>query len=497
VPGIDNPGSLLDLKGMSVRSPNAPLRLLAQQAFSRVAGAPLIVGNQVELLIDARANFDAWLEAIGGARESILFENYLFSDDEVGRALREALVERAAAGVAVKVTRDWFGCIGESRDGFWKPLRAAGGEVRTYNPFQLASPLGSLSRNHRKLLVVDSTVGFISGVCVSARWLGNPARGIAPWRDTGVAVRGPATHDLALAFAENWSQLGERLPQELSVLRHTLPPAGEVALRVVAALPRSSGLYRLDQLIAAIAQKTLWLTDAYFVGTPAYVQAICGAARDGVDVRLLVPGSSDVPIVGALSRAGYRPLLEAGVRVFEWNGSMLHAKTATADGRWARVGSTNLNIASWAANCEIDVAIENDAFTREMESQYEEDLSGATEIVLNARRRRAQGQRRRLRDRSGRAAAGAARLANTVGAVIGNRRMLESSERGILLAAAVLLLAVAGVGILWPRVLAWPGAFLSLWAALALASRYSAARRRAKQAASAAAALPAPKSAES
>jgi cardiolipin synthase A/B len=484
---------------MSARSPNAPLRLLAQQAFSRVAGAPLIVGNQIELLIDARANFDAWLKAISGARESILLENYLFGDDEVGRELRAALVERAAAGVTVKVIRDWFGCIGESRDGFWKPVRAAGGEVRTYNPFQLASPLGSLSRNHRKLLVVDASVGFISGVCVSARWLGNPARGIAPWRDTGVAVHGPVTHELALAFAENWSLLGERLPHELSVLRHTLPPRGDVALRVVAALPRSSGLYRLDQLIAAIAQKTLWLTDAYFVGTPAYVQAICAAARDGVDVRLLVPGSSDLPVVGALSRAGYRPLLEAGVRVFEWNGSMLHAKTATADGRWARVGSTNLNIASWAANCEIDVAIENDAFTRQMERQYEEDLTGSTEIILNARRRRrVRGERRRIRGGSGRAAAGAARLANTVGAVIGNRRMLESSERGILLGTAVLLLALAGVGLFWPRVLAWPGAFLSLWAAFALAARYAGARRRAKKPAGAEAApLPAPKSAAS
>jgi cardiolipin synthase A/B len=483
---------------MSARSPNAPLRLLAQQAFSRVAGAPLIVGNQVELLIDARANFDAWLEAISGARESVLFENYMFSDDELGREVRAALAERAAAGVQVKVIRDWFGCIGESRDGFWKPLRSAGGEVRTYNPFQLASPLGSLSRNHRKLLVVDATVGFISGVCVSGRWLGNPARGIGPWRDTGVAVRGPVTHELALAFAENWSQLGERLPHELSVLRQALPPAGEVAMRVVAALPRSSGLYRLDQLIAAIAQKTLWLTDAYFVGTPSYVQAICAAARDGVDVRLLVPGSSDVPIVGALSRAGYRPLLEAGVRVFEWNGSMLHAKTATADGRWARVGSTNLNVASWAANCEIDVAIENDAFTREMERQYEADLAGATEIILNARRRRVRGERRRLRGTSGRAAAGAARLANTVGAVIGNRRTLETSERGILLGAALLLLAVAGAGLFWPRVLAWPAAFLSLWAALALASRYAAARRRSRQTAGTEAApLPAPKSAAS
>jgi cardiolipin synthase len=481
---------------MSTRSSNASLRLLAQQAFSRVAGAPLIPGNRVDLLIDARANFDAWLEAIRGAQESVLIENYMFSDDEVGREIRAALIERAQAGVQVKLIRDWFGCIGESRDSFWKPLRAVAGEVRTYNSFQLASPLGSLSRNHRKLLVVDGSVGFISGVCVSARWLGHPERNIPPWRDTGVAVRGPATHDLALAFAENWALLGAPLSPDLQVLRQTARHAGEVALRVVAALPRSTGLYRLDQLIAAIAQKTLWLTDAYFVGTPAYVQALCAAARDGVDVRLLVPGSSDVPVVGALSRAGYRPLLEAGVRVFEWNGSMLHAKTAAADGRWARVGSTNLNIASWAANSEIDVAIENEGFTVEMERQYEADLTGSTEILLYARRRwRARGERRRMRGSSGRAAAGAARLANTVGAAIGNQRTLEASERGILLGAAVVLLGLAAAGFYWPRVLAWPGALLALWAACTLFSRYVASKRRAAASpASAAAPLPAPKS---
>jgi cardiolipin synthase A/B len=473
---------------------------LGQQAFSRVAGAPLIPGNHVELLIDARANFDAWLESIQCAQHSILFENYMFSDDEVGREVRAALVERAEAGVQVKLIRDWFGCIGESSDAFWKPLRAAGGEVRTYNRFHLASPLGSLSRNHRKLLVVDSTVGFISGVCVSQRWLGNPARRIAPWRDTGVAVSGPAIHELAQAFAENWSLLGERLPQDLQVLRQAPSPTGEVALRVVAALPRSTGLYRLDQLIAAIAQKTLWLTDAYFVGTPAYVQALCAAARDGVDVRLLVPGSSDVPIVGTLSRAGFRPLLEAGVRVFEWNGSMLHAKTAAADGRWARVGSTNLNVASWSANCEIDVAIENEEFTQRMQLQYEQDLENATEVILRARRRwrpRLRPERRRVRS-STRAAAGAARLANTVGAAIGNRRTLESSERGILLIAALALTALAVAGFYFPRLLAWPTSALSLWAAITLVSRLAASRRRARAApAPEAASLPAPKSAES
>ena len=136
--------------------------------------------------------------------------------------------------------------------------------------------------------------------------------------------------------------------------------------------------------MASLARRTLWLTDAYFAGTSSYVQALRSAAQDGVDVRLLVPGAgSDIPMMQAVSRAGYRALLEAGIRVLEWNGSMLHAKTAVADARWARVGSTNLNLASWVGNRELDVVVENAAFGRRMAEMFQEDIANATEIVLH------------------------------------------------------------------------------------------------------------------
>jgi cardiolipin synthase len=464
------------------------LRLLAEQAFSRAAGAPLVDGNAVDLQIDMRATFDAWLAAIRAARGIVLFENYIFRDDEVGRAFLQALVERAQAGVTVCVLRDWMGCLGQSRAGFWKPLLAAGGQVRVYNPPRFASPFGWLSRDHRKLLIVDGEVGFLGGVCVSAKWLGDAQRGIEPWRDTAVAVRGPALADLARAFAESWAQLGDALPDAALARCTNALPAGTVDLRVVATVPNTAGLYRLDQLIAGMARTNLWLTDAYFVGVAPYVQALVAAARDGVDVRLLVPGTSDVPAVGALSRAGYRPLLEAGIRVFEWKGSMLHAKTAVADGRWARVGSTNLNVASWIGNCEIDVAIEDEAFAQRMEAQYLEDLGNATEIVLKMPRRS-----RRSDDAprahasgsapgsggSGRAAAASAlRLANSVGAAITNRRVLGRAESGPLLFAAILLFAAAALAILWPRALAWPLALLAIWIGVTLVAQYLAARRK-------------------
>ncbi|MBU6249331.1 MAG: cardiolipin synthase B, partial [Xanthomonadaceae bacterium] len=339
-------------------------------------------------------------------------------------------------------------------------------------------------RDHRKVLVVDGELGFLSGVCISEKWLGDAARGVAPWRDTGVSLRGPAVAEVEAAFARSWQGSGGMLP----VWSRAVPEAaGQVALRVIATEPSTAGLYRLDQQIAAMARRTLWLTDAYFVGVAPYVQALAAAARDGVDVRLLVPGSSDIPMVAGMSRSGYRPLLKAGVRVFEWNGSMIHAKTAVADGQWARVGSSNLNIASWLGNREIDVAVEDAGFATQLARQYETDLANATEIVLAPRPRR-RGERvqptgevparprtvrgpRGARGSSGRAAASALRLANSVGAVLADRRVLGDTDTGPLVAGTAALALLAVLGTLWPAVLAWPLALLAAWLALNLGVR--------------------------
>jgi cardiolipin synthase len=178
----------------------------------------------------------------------------------------------------------------------------------------------------------------------------------------------------------------------------------------------------------------------------------------------------------ALSRAAYRPLLEAGVRVFEWNGSMLHAKTAVADGRWARVGSTNLNIASWVGNWELDVAVEDEAFAHDMQDMYLDDLTHATEMVLSAKQRilpsgspRPQPAGDRQRSGStGRVAAGAISVSNTIGAAITNRRVLGPAEAKIMVLASVVLLALAGVAIVWPLVLIIPLTLFAVWLAIAL-----------------------------
>ena len=456
-----------------VRESSKPLaRLAAEQVFSRVAGATPIEGNSLRLLRDAAENYPAWLDAIAQARQTIHFENYIFASDEAGRQFRDALAAKAHQGVAVRVLYDWMGCLTKTRPGFWRPLQRAGAEVRVFNRPRLDSPFGWLSRNHRKTISVDGEIGFVSGLCVGRDWVGDPAHHIAPWRDTGVEVRGPAVADLDAAFAQSWAYAGGTAIPLMPAHRSDAPAAGEVSLRVIGSKPNTLGMYRFDQLIAALARERLWLTDAYFVGTTLYVQALIDAARDGVDVRLLVPGSSDVPIAKALSRAGYRPLLEAGIRVFEWNGPMLHAKTAVADGRWARIGSTNLNLASWAGNWELDVAIEDPGFAYQMEVMFEEDLANATEIVLEQQRVHSAGPRPRPRRGSpGRLTAGAVGFGSAVGAAITNHRALGPAEARVMAAGGVVLLMVAVLALLLPRLIVTPVALLACWIATTLLVR--------------------------
>jgi len=455
------------------------VRPLAEQAFSRAAGAALITGNRVQLLIDARENYPAWLAAIAAARRHIHFESYIIHEDAAGNQFAEALIAKAQQGVRVRLIYDWMGGLGKASRRFWKQLRAGGVEVRCYNPPRFDAPFGWLSRDHRKMLSVDGEVGFVTGLCVGRMWVGVPEKNIEPWRDTGVEVRGPAVADIERAFAQVWAMLGDPIAPAELVERESIGCAGDVAMRVVATVPATAGMLRLDQLIAAIARQRVWLTDAYYAGTTSYVQALRAAAQDGVDVRLLVPNATDIPLLRPLSRSGYRPLLEAGVRVFEWNGTMIHAKTAVADGRWARVGSTNLNIASWLGNCELDTVIENDGFARQMEEQYLRDLDNATEVVLDTGRRvRAPGEPRRRvpvttsgGGSAGRAAAGAIRIGNAVGAAFTNRRVFQPREARFVVVAGVLLLGLAVLFAWFPRVPAYVLAALLGWISLALLCR--------------------------
>ena len=498
-----NRGSTLRKTEPDDRQCRRALREVADRALARAAGAPLVGNNHVRLLKDAAQNYPAWLEAIKAAKHHAHFESYIIYEDDCGREFADALIAKAGEGVRVRLIYDWMGGLGKASRRFWSRLREGGVEVRCYNPPRFDSPLGWLSRDHRKMLAVDGRVAFISGLCVGSMWVGDRRRNIQPWRDTGVEVRGPAVAEIERAFAEIWAMMGEPIPE--TGLIHPIDEnggidgiklaggdgvgaAGNMDMRIVASWPATAGMIRVDELVAALARRKLWLTDAYFAGMTSYVQALSAAAKDGVDVRLLVPNATDIPMLRVLSRAGYRPLLEAGVRVFEWNGTMIHAKTAVADDHWARVGSTNLNIASWFGNCELDAVIEDDSFARDMEEMYLEDLTNATEIVLdNKQKVLAPGEPRHPRPvlaggggSAGRAAAGAVRVGNAIGAAFTNRRVLEPVEARLMLTIGLWLLGVAIVVACLPHLLIYPLAVFVAWIAVALLYRSYKLHRKSK-----------------
>lgn len=470
---------VLNDRQLERESPLHELRMIAEQAFSRAAGAPLIPGNQIRLLKDAQENYPAWLEALASARTTIYFESYIIHADEVGYQFADLLAQKAREGVRVRLIYDWFGARGTSSWLFWRRLRKAGVEVRCFNPPRLDSPLEVLSRDHRKVIVVDGRVAFVSGLCVGRSWVGDAKRGVEPWRDTGVMIEGPAVSDVEQAFAQMWADCGSPLSEQNAILFNAnASPAADVALRIVATQPNVAGLYRLDQLIAAFARNSIWLTDAYFLGSAAYVQALKAAARDGVDVRLLLPRTSDIPIVRSLSRTGYRTLLEEGVRIFEWNGSMLHAKTAVVDGRWARVGSTNLNLASWIGNYEMDVVVEDERFARTMEETYRLDLDHSTEIVLGTQHKMrktnqpmSRSGRGSTRGSAGRALTSVVAIGATVGATMRTHRLLGQAEAPLIIISALILLGVVALALYWPRAITIPVAVVAAWAAFALIVR--------------------------
>jgi len=463
------------------------LQTLAEQAFSRTAGAPLISGNAVGVLRDATENYPAWEAAISGARRTIHLEMYIIRRDRAGRKFVNLLAEKAREGVAVRVVYDWIGCGLGPAFGLFAPLVAAGGHVRVFNPPSIMSALGWVRRDHRKLLVVDSRVAFVSGLCIGDVWLGRPDRGQEPWRDTGLEMTGPIVAKAEEAFAESW-RLAGGTPHDLVGPPVPIPdPTGDVHLRLIPTEPFTANMLRLDLFVATLARQSLWIADAYFIGTGPYLEALKRAAAGGVDVRLLLPQGSDVGWTVSVSRSLYRPLLEAGVRIFEWQGTMIHAKTAVADSRWARVGSTNLNLNSWMGNWEMDVAIEDAGVSKTLESHYEEDLSRSTEIVLRSHshgmvpRPSSSGvarpaQRRRSSRRVVRTVTGVGR---SIGAAISGNRPLENFEVAPLVGVGVLLAFVAIVGIFAPRLLAWPVALFTGWTALTfLAEGWSAWRRR-------------------
>jgi cardiolipin synthase A/B len=435
---------------------------LSDSTLFRTSGASLVSGNRLNILRDGKENYPEWEAAIISAKSSIHLEMYIIHNDLTGRRFRDLLVEKARAGVKVRVLYDWFGSRSLLGRNMWRPLIEAGGEARSANPPRMSGLIGWLRRDHRKLLAVDGSVAFISGLCIGDAWVGNVLTGALPWRDTGVKINGPAVADAEAAFADAWRLSGGHIDNASLPRREDITHEGDVDVRIVAASPNIAGLYRLDLLISAAAQEYLWLTDAYFLGTSAYIQALRSAAIHGVDVRLLVPQVSDIQWIANLSRATYRTLIEAGVRVYEWNGTMVHAKTAVCDGVWARIGSTNLNVSSWLGNWELDAVIENNVIAARVADMFLEDLKNSTEIVITGRNKvrpvKHRGRPRRLRimHSSGQSVISRAITAGSaLNAAVTGKRKLGKSETWPLFSTGLVLCAIAAAVIMLPAAFAY------------------------------------------
>jgi cardiolipin synthase A/B len=441
--------------------------------LGRVSDAPLREDNRISLMKNGPDTYDDWLTAIARAKRWIHLDNYIIANDEVGNRFARALSAKAREGVQVRVLHDWFGCMNVPRS-FWNGMREAGVQVKAVNPPASGPPLGVIRRDHRKLLAVDGEYASTGGVCIADGWLvTSPDTGL-PYRDTAVSVRGPVVADINRAFTSLWGELVGELPESERPEPGDIQAAGETSARLVIQEPRRMRTLRMLELLTAGVQERLWITDPYFLSMPILTQSLMATARDGVDVRVLTPATVDIAWIGRASRAGYRQFLESGVRIFEYGGPMIHAKTLVADGWLSKVGSTNLNFSSLAANWEIDLVVEDEDFARQMEELFEDDISKSREVRLESSGRGSRVRPDRPVDTSdSRARAGVVGSGTGSGATISRMvptivqkgaAPLQTHEHAIAVAASGALLGVSLLGARFPRLVAWPltalGAFL-------------------------------------
>lgn len=330
------------------------------------------------------------VELIDAATTSVALESYIFRSDEVGIRFGDALTAAAARGVNVRLLLDWIGGRGTSRK-FLKALRRGGVSVAIFNPLGLHRWFGIVPRDHRKLLVVDGQVGITGGVGIGREWTtGIQKRHRSRWRDTAVRIDGPAANDMVQAFDHMWRRAtGKERRGSHRFLRrpargaHLDPATHTPALvGIIEGEPLRLRVSRALQIQAISAQRSIWIATAYFTPSPSEVEALNGAARDGVDVRILLPSRNDHPWMSLLARRYYRRLLTNGVRIWEWQGEMMHAKSSVIDSRWVRVGSTDFNPLGVGINYELDAVIEDVTLGQQAERMFLADLDDSREVTL-------------------------------------------------------------------------------------------------------------------
>jgi cardiolipin synthase len=351
------------------------------QTMQALTGSAMAEGNQIDVLKNGVRIFPSMLTAIRNAKRTINIEFYIYWDGEIGRTFAETLAERARAGVKVNVILDAVGSSMMSHD-LTECLLRNGIRVEWYHPIRWYTLSRANHRTHRKLLICDGEVGFCGGVGIADEWQGD-ADTRDHWRETVVRVEGPAVAQMQYAFADNWVKSRGELLTGLEYFPQ-VPSRGNSIAQVVKSSPsEGSSTAKLLYVVSIVsAKKSIYINSAYFVPDADTIRALEGAVRRGVDVRVIVPGEfTDVPIVRQAGRLYYSHLLRRDIRIFEYQPTMMHAKTMVVDGIWSTIGSSNFDDRSFRLNDEVNVNIYDESIAAQMEQMFFEDLARSEEIT--------------------------------------------------------------------------------------------------------------------
>lgn len=379
-----------------------PTDILKKQIklIEEISGTKLVSGNKATLLIDGPATYAAMFKAIRDARDSINLETFIFDDDETGQKFADLLLTKRAEGVQVNIIYDSVGSVGTPA-AFFQRLRDGGVlalEFNPVNPLKVRRKWRINHRDHRKILVVDGRIAFTGGINISSVYTSRPSPGSPkskkenaenPWRDTHVMIEGPAVAEFQKLFMETWKwQHGPPLPDKTYF--PTLNNEGDDLIMVIGSRRGEKNRLTYIMYYSAFvsAERHIHLTNSYFVPDDDTVDALTEAARRGIDVKVILPGESDVLTAFYAGRSYYKELLKAGVKLYELKGGILHAKTAVVDGVWSTVGSTNMDMWSFASNNEVNAVILGNDFAGEMETMFEDDLKESKEVTLEQWKKR-------------------------------------------------------------------------------------------------------------
>lgn len=349
-------------------------------------GNMMVTGNRVELLRNGDEIFPAMTNAIRAAKESVDLETYIYADDDAGRQFADAMIDAAKRGVEVRLLVDAFGGKLGSLE---QEMKNAGVKVRTYRPIRLFTIYKIGKRTHRKILVVDGRICFTGGLGIEKKWLGN-ARNPNEWRDTQVLAEGPVVAQMQAIFGEDWTYTtGEILAGEQFYPK--IEPVGNVLAQAIkVARGDESSLAKMLYYVAIqSAEKSIHIQNAYFLPDRQVRDALVAAVKRGVDVKVMVPGKQiDIPMVRLASRLHYREMLRGGVRIYEYQPTMMHNKTMVVDGLYVTIGSINFDARSMQRNAEESLAFYDRGFAAQMEAMFGDDLKSCREVTYERWRHR-------------------------------------------------------------------------------------------------------------